>query len=117
MIYGARYHTAVVHEVREEQREILIPLAGPGFGPGFGMPGGPVMGGPDEPGMPGGAEGLPPGEAQGFIKKKVTQHLQVDKIVAEMSLNREVSFGGVALADDGHLRQTYSGRPPSLCPT
>ena len=51
------------------------------------------------------------------MKKKVTLHTLVDKIVSEPSLNREVSFGGVALANDGTLLQTYSGRPPSLCPT
>ncbi len=117
VIYGARFHTAVVWEEREEEREILIPLAGPPPGAGFGMPGGPAFGPPEGPDSRGFNEGLSPDEAQGFMKKKVTQQVLVDKVVSEPSLNREVSFGGVALADDGKLMQTYSGRPPSLCPT
>jgi len=106
VVYGARYHAAVVEEKREVEREILIPLAGFAPGTGFGMPGAPGL-----------SDGMPPGNDQGFMKKKITQQVVVEKIVAEASLNREVSFGGVALAADGTLLQTYSGRPPSLCPT
>jgi hypothetical protein len=117
VVYGACYHAAVVGEEREVEREILIPLAGFAPGTGFGMPGGPAMGAPDGPGSSGLSEGMPPGADQGFMKKKVTQRVLVDKIVGEPGLNREVSFGGVALSRDGTLLQTYSGRPPSLCPT
>jgi hypothetical protein len=118
VVYGAHYHTAVVGEEREVEREILIPLAGFAPGAGFGVLGDPTLGPPEGPATPDVSEGMSPDEAQGFMKKKVTQRVLVDKIVAEPRLNREVSIGGVALSGDGTLLQTYiSGRPPSLCPT
>ena len=36
---------------------------------------------------------------------------------SEAKLIREVSIGGVTLLASGLLRRTYSGEPPSLCPT
>ena len=36
---------------------------------------------------------------------------------SEPTLIREVSFGGVTLLASGELMRTYSGEPPSLCPT
>ena len=84
---------------------------------GFGMPGGPASEPPDGSAPPGFGQGPSADEAQGFMKKKITQQVLVHKMVSELNLNREVSFGGVALSGDGTLLQTYSGRPPSLCPT
>jgi hypothetical protein len=117
VVYGARFHAATVSQQQEVERDILIPLAGFAPDAGFGMPGGPAVGLPDEPGLPGGGDGQLPGEPQGFMKKKIKQQVLTDKMVSEPSLNREVSVAGVALAADGTLLQTYSGRPPSLCPT
>jgi hypothetical protein len=36
---------------------------------------------------------------------------------SEWMIVREVTVGGVTLLTDGHLKRTYSGKPPSLCPT
>jgi hypothetical protein len=35
----------------------------------------------------------------------------------EWVIVREVTFGGVVLLVNGHLKRTYSGTPPSLCPS
>lgn len=35
----------------------------------------------------------------------------------EPQLIREVTVGGVTLADGGQIKRTYSGDTPSLCPT
>jgi hypothetical protein len=36
---------------------------------------------------------------------------------SEPELVHEVSFGGVARSPEGEVKRTYSGKPPSLCPT
>jgi hypothetical protein len=36
---------------------------------------------------------------------------------SESTIVREVTFDGVALLANGHLRRTYSGKPPKACPT
>jgi hypothetical protein len=36
---------------------------------------------------------------------------------AESTIVRDATFDGVALLANGHLKRTYSGAPPSLCPT
>ena len=36
---------------------------------------------------------------------------------SEPELIREVSFGGVVRLPSGEVKRTYSGRPPSQCPT
>jgi hypothetical protein len=99
-IYGSRFHAQVVLEEREEEVEVLIPLAGAG---GMGLQ------------MPGAEQG--PGGLQDFIKEKRIHKVLEEKIVPEWALCREVSIGGVKLLESGELQQTYSGRPPSLCPT
>ena len=108
IIYGARFHTQVVLEDREEEVDILIPLAGAG-GMGFQLPGDPALGPP--------GANLGPDDSPSFIKEKRTRTITSEKIVVEPILCREVSIGGVRLLESGELQQTYSGRPPSLCPT
>lgn len=104
-IYGEWFHAQTVLEEREEEAEILIPLAGPA---GWGN---------QLPGEDQGPDRISPDGSQSFMKKKITRKLMVEKTVAEPDLCREVSIGGVRLLESGELQQTYSGRPPSLCPT
>ena len=35
----------------------------------------------------------------------------------EFSLVREVTIGGIRRDELGNIRQTYTGKPPSTCPT
>jgi hypothetical protein len=79
-----------------------------GFGPppdaGFGPPPGDGFG---APGM-----GAPPP----FLTK-IKETIIVPEEESEASLIREITIGGVTLLAEGILRRTYSGEPPSLCPT
>jgi hypothetical protein len=132
LIYGARFHTAEVTEEQEIQVSILPP---PGFGPP-GFPGDPSFEEPlgeqppgfGPPGFPGQPpfEGLPgeppfadepammdPPPFMTTVKEKVI----VADDESELTLIREVTFGGVTLLASGELRRTYTGQPPSLCPT
>lgn len=129
VIYGAKYHTVPVSE--EQEIEIsLAPPSMPGFPgeppfeepfgappfedapfgappfeePPFGAP--PDMGGPPDMMGP-----MPPG--MGKIKEKII----VTEYESEPTLVNEVTFGGVALLASGDIMRTYSGEPPSLCPT
>jgi hypothetical protein len=118
VIYGAKYHTVPVSE--EQEIEISIapppmpgfpgqppfdePFGGPPFeDPPFGSP--PDMGGPPDMMPP-----LPPGMG------KITEKIIVTEPEPEPKLIREVTFGGVILLA-GDIMRTYSGEPPSLCPT
>jgi hypothetical protein len=107
VIYGAMYHTSPV----SVEQEIEIPIAPPPM-PGFpGEPpleepfGGPSFGGP--PGM------MPPPP---FLEK-VKEIIIVTEEESEFTLIREVTFGGVKLLASGDIMRTYTGEPPSLCPT
>ena len=42
--------------------------------------------------------------------------IDVETVEGEPKLVREVTIGGLVLSD-GVLRRTYSGQPPSMCPT
>ena len=35
----------------------------------------------------------------------------------EFSLVKEVTIGGIRRDESGNIRQTYTGKPPSTCPT
>ncbi|MBM4090008.1 MAG: hypothetical protein FJ276_11405 [Planctomycetes bacterium] len=124
LVYGAKHHVQQVFE--EQEVEIAIDL--PGFGPPAGVfpgtdgmpPGLPGMDGlpgidgpPGFPGLPGmEAFGPPPAELQ-----KIKQKVMVPLMEPEWVLVRDVTIGGLALIESGGLRRTYSGEPPSLCPT
>ena len=61
----------------------------------------------------------PPGvpNIPGFRFKKIKEDY-VDVIVdSEWAIVRDVTVGGVMLLPNGHLKRTYSGKPPALCPT
>jgi len=126
-IYGARHHVIPVVQEREEEISIPIPTL---FGPG--VPGPeeqPPSGGPPTPEGAPGAEGQTPGreppmdgpppmwqpppEFAKVIKKTI-----VTTDEPEPKIIREVSVGGVTLADSGEIKRTYSGEEgPALCPT
>jgi hypothetical protein len=122
LVYGVGHHSA---DVSVEQ-EIEIDLAPPpgieppgweGFGPpGFGPPGegfdpaGPAFGDPALAGMPPWLG--PPPELS-----KVKEKFILTENASELSLIREITFGGVRRLSSGVLWRTYSGAPPSLCPT
>jgi len=107
VIYGAMYHTVPVSE--EQEIEIsLAPPPMPGFPgePPFEEPfGEPSFGGPPDMMAP------PP-----FLEK-VKETIVVTEEEREFKLIREVTFGGVTLLASGDIMRTYTGAPPSLCPT
>ena len=103
LFYGFGTHAAAV----TEEQQIEVSLAPP-LPPGMpGMPGDP-FGGP--------GAGAPFAAPPPFLSK-VTQTVVVSADESEAKLIREVSIGGVTLLASGLLRRTYSGEPPSLCPT
>lgn len=131
-IYGTTRH--VVEVVQEQEEEISIPVARP-FGPGpFGPEGGAFPGGPPQDGGPPFAEAQPPMDRppgdqppmdgpppfwqpppmfEKVIKKTITITDEPEPKVV-----REVSVGGLMLADSGEIKRTYSGQDgPALCPT
>jgi hypothetical protein len=59
--------------------------------------------------MPGGPGAPPPGFAPLYQTITMTE--------TEPELVREVTFGGVTRLPTGDVKRTYTGKPPSLCPT
>ncbi len=116
LVYGVEKHTAHVFE--EQEIEISLappPPPPPDLGGPPGMDGFPGMDGmPDFGGGPGvfSPFGAPPPELQ-----KVKQKIFVGTDELETVIVRDVTIGGLVLLDSGELRRTYSGEPPSLCPT
>ena len=114
LVYGCGYHSTIVSW--EQEVEIELPP------PGGGMPGG--MDRPPEPG--GGPAGFgPPGEDFGTLWPEppppqewltIQDTVVVSEEAAEPQLIREITFGGVRW-EAGMLWRTYTGEPPSLCPT
>jgi len=49
--------------------------------------------------------------------QKIREKVLVPHDEFEGAIVRDVTVGGVILLPDGILKRTYSGRPPSLCPT
>lgn len=49
--------------------------------------------------------------------ERITEKMLVSQDEREYVLVREVTVGGIARLADGQLRRTYSGQPPSLCPS
>ncbi|MGA2030925.1 MAG: hypothetical protein ABSG68_01605 [Thermoguttaceae bacterium] len=109
LVYGTRSHTLTV--VAEEEVEISIPVPVPFRSLPFGAPAGglpPSLGAPFPPSPPGGPS---------FMMRKVKQIELVEMSQSEPALVREVTIGGVVLAEDGRLHRTYRGAAPALCPT
>jgi hypothetical protein len=100
LIYGVGYHSAPV----SEEREVEIPIAPPApFAEP--MPGEPPLEG--FPGELGFVDPGPPMDLPPFLIENES----------ELTLIRETTIGGVTLLACGVLKRTYSGEPPSLCPT
>ncbi len=115
LVWGAKHHILEIYEEQEIEisiappPEMMQPMGFPGgpdggMEPGFDDPSG--MGGPP-PFMPG-----PPPEMQ-----TVTQIVMVSKEEFEPQAVFEITIGGLAVLESGELQRTYSGQPPSLCPT
>ena len=104
VIHGARHHSEPVLE--EQEREIRIGPPPEAFDPGL------------PPGVPG-VGGFPPGVPRPPLPFPTTviEKILVATDTSEPRLIREVTFGGVVLLASGQLKRTYSGKPPSLCPT
>jgi hypothetical protein len=103
-------------------------FGGPGseFGtPGaeFGEPGAEFAGPGAEFGPPGAEFGVPsPGGPPPWMAlppelAKEKEKIVLDEVLSELALIREVTIGGVTRLSDGGLWRTYTGTPPSLCPT
>lgn len=135
ILYGALCHTVTVEETKQREISIAVPtmpgLDSPPMDSGMpGMNGEPPPGGlsPDDvnpfqtPGSVGPTEnpfagpGVMP-TPPGMKFQKVTEDY-VDTITEpEWKIVHEVTFGGVVRLANGHLKRTYTGDPPSLCPT
>ena len=98
LTFGVRHHAKTVFEDKEIEISIVppdMPLPPSDFnGPPNFMP-----------------PRLPP-ELQ-----KVKRTIVVGKDAPEMAMIRDVTIGGLVLTEAGELKRTYSGKPPSLCPT
>ncbi|MEN6495563.1 MAG: hypothetical protein ABFD16_14885 [Thermoguttaceae bacterium] len=107
VVYGTAYRVIPVSEEQEVEKTIVIPSP-------FGMPGfNDSMAGP-------GAEGQPQESDNPFASEftqKVKQTIVVTHKEPEPRLIHEVTFGGVIRLASGELRRTYTGDPPSLCPS
>ena len=114
LVYGIAHHTAVVSADQEIEISLTPPpgIALPGElggAPGFGLPGA----GLDDP-----ASAFPPPFLQLPSElAKVKEKVVVSEPRSELTLIREVTFGGVTRKSTGVLWQTYTGAPPTLCPT
>ena len=49
--------------------------------------------------------------------EKVTEKYVESSEEPEWAIIREVTIGGVVRLANGHLKRTYSGKPPALCPS
>ncbi len=131
LLWGTFRNTLEIYEEQEIEISLAPPpemmMQGDPMG-GMGMPGGPEGGFPGEEGFPGepgfedpnfgGPPAMPP-----FMPgpppemQKVKQKILVSKEEPESRAVFEITIGGLALMDTGELQRTYTGAPPSLCPT
>ena len=98
MVYGVKRHVLPVLEDRERETTVEVPEAFSPMRPSF--PGMNPMGGPPQ-----------------FRKQTVTITSEETIHLAEPALIRDATIGGIILTAAGKLKRTYSGTPPSLCPT
>ena len=118
LVWGGKHHILEIYEEQEIEisiappPEMMQPMGLPEY-PG-GLDGGMEPGFQDLPGMggmPDFMQGLPP------ELRTVTQTVLVGKEEPEHQAVFEITIGGLALLETGELQRTYSGAPPSLCPT
>lgn len=107
LVYGAGYHEQSVLTPEEKDASAEAPVDGaprPYIPPAESPDGLPPEPPPffNEPPPP------PPPPAEPTL---------VAVLTPEVDLIREVTIGGVVRLDTGELKRTYSGAPPSQCPT
>ncbi len=111
LTYGVKHHSEEVFVEQEIEISIEMPempMTAPEFGGEQEFGGEPGFDGPPSDMMfPG-----PPPEMQ-----KVKQIVMIGQDDPEMVLVRDVTIGGLVLLPSGELQRTYTGKPPSLCPT
>jgi hypothetical protein len=116
VVYGARHHSKTVFAQHDEEQTIDVRIPGP------------VMPRHFQPSPFGGPPGFPFGDEPEFrtVKKRVLVPVTTSSVEFEPALMREITFGGIEWRDtrgesgepEGrNLWKTYSGQPPSLCPT
>lgn len=118
-VWGTNHHVLEIYEEQEIEisiappPEMMMPPGFPGDPEGGMEPGFPGAPGFEEPGFGGPPPFMagPPPELQ-----KVKQLVWVSKDEPESRAVFEVTIGGLAFVE-GELQRTYSGAPPSLCPT
>jgi hypothetical protein len=106
LVYGWFFHAAPVAVEKERQISIAVPS----------LPG---LEGPSQEGPPA-DDGSPfrtPPNIPGIKFEKMTEKYVETSEKPEWALVREVTFGGVVRLANGQLKQTYSGKPPALCPS
>jgi hypothetical protein len=130
-IYAISRHVIAV--VQEHEEEISIPVPTP-FGPGpVGPEGDAFPGGPPQSFGPPLAEGGPPGPGPRDqppmvgpppfwrpppVFEKLIKKVFITTDEPEPTIIREVSVGGLTLAESGEIKRTYRGNEgPALCPT
>ncbi len=114
LVWGANHHVLEVFEEQEIEISIAPP---PELMDPMGLPGDPNGGFPGDPGLDGPA-GMPPFMAGPPPElQKVKQVVMISKEVPESQAIFEITIGGLALLETGELKRTYTGAPPSLCPT
>jgi hypothetical protein len=115
VIYGAKFHAAEVFEQIQVEKTIKIPVP---FSPSEHITGSSPWGEGPAAKRPLWEEGPASPDNPGFITQTITRTIEVPKLELEPTLMREMTVSGVRLdLESGKLIQTYSGRPPSLCPT
>ena len=123
LVYGGMFHTAQVYV--EQEREVSMPvptLFGLGDEPSedAGATSGDDTSGEEvDPFLSPSEKPTPPPAADIASRKvmKVTEKYWVARPAPEWLIAEDMTVGGLERAVDGQLRRTYSGKPPSLCPT
>jgi hypothetical protein len=116
LCYGWLFRTVEVFQEEEREETVWVPAP-------FGAEAAPS----EQPPAPEGADPFrsPPDEPPGVVKQKITAKYWQPHFQPEWVVVRDVTFGGltrfVDVDKDGkqevQLRRTYTGTPPSLCPT
>ena len=98
LLYGAKFHHVPVLVEQKSEVTIDVPL-------------------PFSPDMQQFPDGQPFQGPPQFRKETVTKTELLTINEYEPALLREVTVGGIAWDESHNLKRTYSGKPPSLCPT
>jgi hypothetical protein len=145
LVYGLLYHTVSVEEMEMKKRDVSVEVPVlPGMDESLPESGGHAEPAAEEKSPPKGktdpdegnpfdsspSNGKPAAnsenpfeshvEAPAPLRMKVEKHtVEYPDItlVPESAIVQDMTIGGVVLQPDGQLKRTYSGKPPSQCPT